>query len=73
MNTRPSFADIESFLNSHYNKLASGSFKECQMPAGNDKIEFDPYYVYKRVSLLKRHSLISEVFKIMSISYLVDI
>ena len=28
MNKRPSFADIENFLNTHYKKLAGGIYKE---------------------------------------------
>ena len=32
---RPSFADIEIFLNSHYNKLASGNYKNWFQPAQN--------------------------------------
>ena len=28
MNKRPSFADIENFLNAHYKKLAGGIYKD---------------------------------------------
>ena len=32
---RPSFADIENFLNSHYRKIASGTYKDWYQPSQN--------------------------------------